>query len=64
LATDVTSKGYSRARTLAYTQLVSLESDDFYSAVAMTVEEARKLLEQGFDYVCQKDETTLFRERK
>jgi integrase len=50
--------------TLVYTQLVSFESDDYYSAVANTVEEARKLLEQGFEYVCQKDEIVLFRKRK
>lgn len=50
--------------TLLYTQLFSFESDEYYSAVAMTVEEARKLLEQGFDYICQKDDLMLFRKRK
>jgi hypothetical protein len=50
--------------TLIYTQLVSFESDDYHSAVANTVEEARKLLEQGFEYVCQKDDIMLFRKRK
>jgi hypothetical protein len=50
--------------TLVYTQLVSFESDDYHSAVANTVEEARKLLEQGFEYVCQKDDIMLFRKRK
>jgi integrase len=50
--------------TLVYTQLVSFESDGFYSAVATIVEEARKLLEQGFEYVCQKDDIMSFKKRK
>jgi ribosome-binding ATPase YchF (GTP1/OBG family) len=50
--------------TLVYTQLISFESDEYHSAVANTVEEARKLLEQGFDYVCQKEDVMLFRKRK
>jgi integrase len=50
--------------TLVYTQLISFESDEFHSAVAKTVDEARKLLEDGFDYVCQKDDIMLFRKRK
>jgi len=28
------------------------------------MEEARKLVEDGFEYVCQKDEIVLFRKRK
>jgi integrase len=50
--------------TLVYTQLISFESDEYHSAVANTVDEARKLLEEGFDYVCQKDDIMLFRKRK
>jgi len=50
--------------TLVYTQLISFESDEYHSAVANTVEEARKLLEQGFEYVCQKDDIMLFRKRE
>jgi integrase len=50
--------------TLVYTQLISFESDEYHSAVANTVEEARKLLEEGFEYVCQKDDLMLFRKRK
>jgi len=50
--------------TLVYTQLISFESDEFHSAVAKTVDEARKLLEDGFEYVCQKDDIMLFRKRK
>jgi len=50
--------------TLLYTQLVSFEGDDFHSAVAETVEEAQKLIETGFEYVCTHNDTMLFRKRK
>lgn len=50
--------------TLIYTQLISFESDEYHSAIANTVEEARKLLEQGFECICQKDDIMLFRKRK
>jgi len=39
-------------------------SDEFYSAVARSVEEARKLIEAGFEYVCDFDGIKLFRKRK
>ena len=35
-----------------------------HSAVAKSVDEARKLVEEGFEYVCQKDDLMLFRKRK
>ena len=50
--------------TLIYTQLVSFEGDEFHSAVAQTVEEARKLVEAGFEHVCTYNDTMLFRKRK
>lgn len=50
--------------TLVYTHLISFEGDEYHSAVAKSVEEARKLLETGFEYVCQKDDSMLFRKRK
>jgi len=50
--------------TLVYTQLVGFESDELHSAVAKTVDEARKLLEEGFEYVCQRDDIMLFKKRK
>jgi integrase len=50
--------------TLVYTHLINSESDEYHSAVAKTVDEARKLLEEGFEYVCQKDDLMLFRKRK
>jgi hypothetical protein len=50
--------------TLVYTQLVEFENDDYRSAVANNVDEAKRLIEAGFEYVCSHNETMLFRRRK
>ena len=50
--------------TLLYTQLVDFENDEYTSAVAKTIEEARKLIESGFDYVTELDGVKLFKKRK
>jgi 2-keto-3-deoxy-L-rhamnonate aldolase RhmA len=51
--------------TRIYTQLIELEENDKYcTAVASNIEDARKLLESGFEYVCSYNETMLFRKRK
>ena len=48
-----------------YTQLINTEKDDEYiSRVARTIDEARQLLEIGFDYVCEIEDVKLFRKRK
>ena len=52
------------ANTLIYTQLVEFDSDEYCSAVANNVDEAKKLIEAGFKYVCSHNETMLFRKRK
>jgi hypothetical protein len=49
---------------LVYTQLVSFENDQYYSVVAKNIADAQKLVEQGFEFVCQIDEANLFRKRK
>lgn len=49
---------------LIYTQLISYESDEYHFAVAKSVDEARKLLEEGFEYVRQKDDLVLVQEKK
>jgi len=55
----------SIANTLIYTQLVEFEEDDKYcTATAESVEEARKLLEIGFEYICTHKDKMLFRKRK
>ena len=50
--------------TLIYTQLIQFERDDFHSAVAETVDEVRKMIEAGFEYVCTHNNVMLFRKRK
>ncbi|MEM3629165.1 MAG: site-specific integrase [Candidatus Bathyarchaeia archaeon] len=50
--------------TLIYTQLVNFEADEYYSATAKTTEEAKTLIEAGFEYVCDMEGVKLFRKRK
>jgi integrase len=51
--------------TLVYTQLVNLnEENEYHSATAKTINEARTLIEQGFEYVTEIDCIKLFRKRK
>jgi integrase len=51
--------------TLVYTHLVNFNDDEeFYSATAKNIEEAKKLIENGFDFVCDLDGIKLFRKRK
>jgi integrase len=55
----------SIANTLIYTQLVEFEDDDKYcTAVADNVEQARALLETGFEFICSHSGQMLFRKRK
>ena len=44
--------------------LLSFKGDEFHSATAETVEEASKLVEAGFEYVCEISGVQLFRKRK
>ena len=51
--------------TLIYTQLVDFEDeDDFHSATARTVKEAKEFVKAGFSYVCDIEGVKLFRKRK
>ena len=50
--------------TLLYTQLITFKNDECHSATAKTVEDAQKLVEAGFEYVCDFGEVKLFRKRK
>jgi len=50
--------------TLKYTQLVNFQNDDYVSKVANRIEEDCKLVEAGFEYVCDIEETKIFRKRK
>jgi len=50
--------------TLFYLQCMDMGSEEYHSATAKTVEEAAKLIEQGFDYVCDYEGVKLFKKRK
>jgi hypothetical protein len=50
--------------TTIYTHLINFDADSYYSETAQTVEEARKLVEAGFEFVCDMDGTKLFRKLK
>jgi len=50
--------------TILYTQLIDWQSDEYASAVAGNLDEARSLVEAGFEYVTDIDDVKLFRKRK
>jgi integrase len=50
--------------TMLYTQLISFKDDDFSATVAHSEEEACKLIEAGFEYVCDFGQNKIFRKRK
>ncbi len=49
---------------MLYTQLISIKDDDFLAAVAHSEEEACKLIEAGFEYVCDLNGNKIFKKRK
>ncbi|MEM3360659.1 MAG: tyrosine-type recombinase/integrase [Candidatus Bathyarchaeia archaeon] len=51
--------------TLIYTQLVqNITEDEYICKTAKTLEEAKQLIEAGFEYVCEIDNCKLFKKRK
>ena len=50
--------------TLRYTQLLEFKAEEYHSATAKNIEEAKKLIEQGFEYVTEVEGVKLFRKRK
>jgi integrase len=50
--------------TLRYTQLIAFSDDEFVCKVADNVDQAKQLIESGFEYVTDIDEHKLFRKRK
>jgi integrase len=61
-----TALGHKDLRqTLRYTQLLETTEDDEYTCkTATNIKEATQLIETGFEYVAEIDETLLFRKRK
>ncbi len=60
------SLGHKDLRTtLRYTQLLdTLPNDEYHCKTATNIKEAANLIENGFEYVAEKDGTMLFRKRK
>jgi integrase len=57
--------GHKRIQnTLIYTQLVDFQDDEYVCKVAKTLDEARELIEAGFEYVTDMNSCKLFRKRK
>lgn len=50
--------------TEIYTHLINFENEEYHSATAKTIEEAKQLIEAGFEYVCDMEGVKLFRKRK
>jgi integrase len=50
--------------TLRYTQLIAFADDEYVCRVADNIDQAKQLIESGFDYVTDIDEHKLFRKRK
>jgi len=50
--------------TMIYTHLINFEGDDFTCRTAKTIDEAKGLIEAGFDYVTDMNGCKLFRKRK
>ena len=50
--------------TLIYTQLVSVNENEYVCKVAKTLDEASQLIEAGFEFVCDMEGFKLFRKRK
>jgi len=50
--------------TLLYTHLVNFKEDDFVAKVAHSEKEVCKLIEAGYEYVCDYKGNNIFRKRK
>ena len=50
--------------TLVYTQLITVQDDDYVCKAATTLKEATQLIEGGFEYVTEMEDCKLFRKRK
>jgi len=50
--------------TLRYIHLINFDSEEYICKAATDVEEAKLLIEQGFEYITEMDGVKLFRKRK
>jgi integrase len=57
--------GWKKLETaLFYLQSIDFGTEEYHSAAAQAIEEAKRLIEEGFDYVTEIDGIKLFRKRK
>jgi len=54
----------SMMNTEIYTRIVVFREEEYYSAIAKTVEEVRKLAEDGWNFFCEMDGVKIFRKPK
>jgi hypothetical protein len=54
----------NRTHLFLYVTLRAREDDDYVCKAASNVKEAAETIEAGFEYVCDFEETKLFRKRK
>jgi hypothetical protein len=65
LRNECSMLGHKRIQnTLVYTQMVEFKNEEYISATASTIDNAKKLVEAGFEYVTEVDCVKLFRKRK
>jgi len=50
--------------TQIYMHLCDFSNEEYHSAVAKTIDEATKLIESGFSFVCDMEGVKLFSKRK
>jgi hypothetical protein len=51
--------------TMIYTHLIDFEAEEYTSRVVRNIEDAQKLVDAGFEYVCDyAEDGKLFRKRK
>ncbi len=50
--------------TIIYPHLIDVRSNEYHIRVAKTIDEAKELLEVGFENVTDMDDIKLFRKRK
>ena len=49
---------------MLYAQLIYFETEEFHSTTATKVPDVQKLVEAGYEYVCEMETIKLFRKRK
>jgi hypothetical protein len=54
----------SITNTLKYTQLINFKDDEYTAKVAHSEQELCQLLEAGYEYVCDYNESKILRKRK